>query len=122
MKVKETSMNSSELGVRKIMTALLIIPSMIAVTFIAVAAMLDISTAYAERSEPEAVFSDQNNACKDQPENPQGHFNSNPYCEQNPPIASFRADPPACEKESGHPSFCIPETPPDDDSWGSRRR
>ena len=89
------------------MTALL----MIAVMFIAGAAVLDTPAAYAE-----------NNACK-QP-NSQEHFRSNPEkCDEGAPIPSFRADPGACENPQARlPFLCISETPPDDEGIGSRRR
>jgi hypothetical protein len=100
------------------------IPSMIAATFIAGAAMLDMSAAYAQ----------DNNACKTQA-NPQGKFNSNPHCpttdpnieNPGPPIPSSNAagfndetqggsqvESNACENASGPtPPPCLA---------GSRRR
>ena len=103
---------------------------MIAAMFIAGASAWDISPAYAApRGEPAAVFSsDQNNACKETPENPQGHLNSNPYCESQVPIASVNADPPACDRpkaqSGGPPLICIaePTDGEDGEGWGSRRR
>jgi hypothetical protein len=103
---------------------LLIIPSMIAATFVAGAALLDISAAYAQGG----------NACKTQ-SNPQGKFNSNPHCpttdptieNPGPPIPSSNAqgfddstqagsqvESNACENASGPtPPPCL---------GGSRRR
>lgn len=116
-------MKRPESGMKKITTALLMLPSIIAATFIAGAALLDISAAYAQ----------DNNACKDEP-NPQGNLNSNPHCPDEdpdtidePPIPSSNAagfndetnagsqvESNACENASGPtPPPCIA---------GSRRR
>jgi hypothetical protein len=84
-------MKSSKSGSKKTTTALLLmIPSMIAATFVAGAAMLDMSAAYAQNPE--------SNACKTE-DNPQGKFNSNPHCpttdptieNPGPPIPSSNA-------------------------------
>ncbi len=117
-------MKSSEPGSKKITTALLMIPSMTAATFITGAALFDMSSAYAQ----------DNNACKAQ-SNLQGKFNSNPHCpttdpnieNPGPPIPSSNAagfndetqagsqvESTACENASGAtPPPCLA---------GSRRR
>ena len=120
-------MKSSKSGWKKITTALLVIPSMIAATFVAGATLLDMSAAYAQGPTL------QGNACKDEP-NPQGNLNSNPFCPDEdpetvdqPPIPSSNAagfndetnagsqvESTACENASGPtPPPCIA---------GSRRR
>jgi hypothetical protein len=119
-------MKSSKSGSKKITTALLVVPSLIAATFVAGATLLDMSAAYALNPE--------SNACKTQA-NPQGHLNSNPHCpvddpnieNPGPPIPSSNAagfndetqggsqvESNACENASG-------PTPPPCIS-GSRRR
>lgn len=117
-------MSSSESGSKKITTALLMVPSLIATTFVVGATLLDMSVAYAQ----------DNNACKTQ-SNPQGKFNSNPHCpttdptieNPGPPIPSSNAagfndetqggsqvESNACENASGAtPPPCLA---------GSRRR
>jgi hypothetical protein len=111
----------------KITATLVMIPSLIALTFLAGAAMLDMSAAYAQGPTL------QGNACKDEP-NPQGNLNSNPHCPDEdpetvdePPIPSSNAagfndetnagsqvESNACENASGPtPPPCIA---------GSRRR
>src|SRR5918912_659052 len=96
-------MKSSKSVSKKTTTALLLmIPSMIAATFIAGAAMLDMSAAYA--------LNPDSNACKTQ-NNPQGKLNSNPNCDpvQGPPVPSgnaqaFQEEPPACENTGDNPN------------------
>ena len=108
-------MKSSKLGSKKITTALLMIPSMIAATFVAGAALLDISAAYAQDE----------NACKPK-SNPQA---INPNCDdpdaliQGPPITDEKAK---AFNEESEPNACDntgtnPNTPPPCLS-GSRRR
>jgi hypothetical protein len=109
-------MNSSKSGSKKTTTALLLmIPSMIAATFVSGAALLDMSAAYAQDE----------NACKPK-SNPQA---INPTCPdenaviQGPPITDEKAkafndesEPNACDNTGTNPN-----TPPPCLS-GSRRR
>lgn len=123
----ESNMSSS--GLRKVTARMLTVFSVMAIVFIAGPTLLGYSNVYAlPRGEPSSVDpSDQSNACKETLENPQGHLNSNPFCEGQVPIPSHNAEPTSCEglsvEDTGpHPPFCQPEDIPDGGGWGSRRR